>query len=337
MHCPACGSLHDIFATRCHCGHELPARQTSAPWHGSAPVTRRLRFHGDGRTLFGIYLKVFVLSAITLGIYFSWGKVRIRQYIYSQTELDGDRFAFHGTGGELFRGGLKAAGILLLLLLQMAIWPLVMGDRAAGIIGEVVLWGGLLCLVPVIMINSWRYRLSRTSFRGIRFAFRGRFDEFARVYIECLIFEIVTLGFYTPYLLANLRKFLVQNTYFDNARFEFDGDEGELFAALVRSILMAPVTLGISNFWFRARKFNYYWSSTSLGGARVQAHLSGRDLAVLKLKNLLLTICTLGIFAAWARVRTIQFMLAGTSIQGTVEPRAFAAFAAGGFTAGLGA
>jgi len=337
MHCPACGSLHDDFETRCECGHVLPARPTSEPWHGSAPVTRRLRFHGDGRTLFGIYLKVFVLSVITLGIYFSWGKVRIRQYIYSQTEFDGDRFAFYGTGSELFRGGLKALGIVLLLLVQMAMWPLVMGGRAAGIIGEVVLCGGLLSLLPIIMIASWRYRLSRTAFRGIRFAFRGRLDEFAPVYFKCVIFEMVTLGFYTPYLLANFRRFFVQNTYFDNARFEFDGDEGELFAAFVRSILLAPVTLGISNFWFRARKFNDYWSSISLGGARVQAHLSARDLAALKLKNLLLTICTLGIFAAWARVRTIQFVLAGTSIQGTVEPRAFAAFAAGGFTAGLGA
>src|SRR3974377_559745 len=68
---------------------------------------RQLFFHGSGGSLFGIHLVNTFLTIITLGIYYFWAKVRVRRYLLSESEFEGDRFAYHGTGQELFIGFLK--------------------------------------------------------------------------------------------------------------------------------------------------------------------------------------------------------------------------------------
>jgi hypothetical protein len=55
-----------------------------------------------------IELKTLLLSILTLGVYSFWGRTEVRKYVWSQSEFEGDRFAYHGTGGELLRGWLKA-------------------------------------------------------------------------------------------------------------------------------------------------------------------------------------------------------------------------------------
>src|SRR5712691_10481567 len=80
---------------------------------------RRPRFHGVGGTLFGIHIVNVLLTLVTLGVYYFWAKTRVRQYLFGQTEIAGDRFAYHGNGKELLLGTLKAAlifGLPTLLL-----------------------------------------------------------------------------------------------------------------------------------------------------------------------------------------------------------------------------
>ena len=73
---------------------------------------RALKFHGRGYDLFSIFIINVLLIIATLGVYYFWGKVKIKRYLYSQLEFDGDRFTFHGKGKELFIGGI--IGLLLL-------------------------------------------------------------------------------------------------------------------------------------------------------------------------------------------------------------------------------
>ena len=73
-----------------------PAETDSQP-----DQVRKLRFHGTGGSLFGIHIVNMLLTGLTLGIYYFWGKVKVRNYVFSQSEFEGDRFAYHGTGKEL--------------------------------------------------------------------------------------------------------------------------------------------------------------------------------------------------------------------------------------------
>src|SRR5215813_2652762 len=74
-----------------------------------------LTFHGDGGTYFGILFLNGLLTMLTLGFYYPWAKAKRLQYLYSSTEMEGSRFAWSGTGKEMFIGFLKAVGAVLAL------------------------------------------------------------------------------------------------------------------------------------------------------------------------------------------------------------------------------
>src|SRR5262249_52995178 len=85
-----------------------PGRAAPGPDRPASSAFRRPSFHGSGGTLFGIHVINALLTIITLGIYYFWAKTRVRRYLTSQTEIEGDRFAYHGTPRELLFGALKA-------------------------------------------------------------------------------------------------------------------------------------------------------------------------------------------------------------------------------------
>ncbi len=87
----------------------------------TAQPARQPSFVGNAGALFGIQLVNLLLTVVTLGIYSFWGKTRVRGYLWSQTEFEGDRFAYHGTGKELLIGWLKAFAILFVLFGGLAL------------------------------------------------------------------------------------------------------------------------------------------------------------------------------------------------------------------------
>jgi len=138
----------------------------------------RPRFHGDGGSLFVIHLKNLLLTIITLGIYSFWAKTEVRKYLYGQVSLAGDRFQYHGTGGELLKGWAKAFGIYIVIAVGSQIVSgtisVGIGASLAAVVGLFVLMSGIVFfLVPLALLGTRRYRLSRSSWRGIRFSFRG--------------------------------------------------------------------------------------------------------------------------------------------------------------------
>ena len=80
-----------------------PAASTARP-----AATHHLLFRGRAGSLLGIHIVNVFLTLLTFGVYFFWAKARVRRYLFAQTELDGDRFAFHGRGLEMLVGFVKA-------------------------------------------------------------------------------------------------------------------------------------------------------------------------------------------------------------------------------------
>ena len=75
----------------------------------------RFKFHGSGGTLFGIVFINTILTFVTLGFYYPWARAKLLKYLYSETEFNGNRFEFHGTGKEMFKGFLKVIAILIVV------------------------------------------------------------------------------------------------------------------------------------------------------------------------------------------------------------------------------
>ena len=110
----------------------------------------KLEFHGKGSDFFGIIIVNWLLTLVTLGFYYPWAKANTLQYLYGETSLHGDRFAFHGTGKEMFKGFIKAivlfgalyAVLFLFFYLEM---PLV---------GALLFYAGIIAILPLAIHGS---------------------------------------------------------------------------------------------------------------------------------------------------------------------------------------
>jgi uncharacterized membrane protein YjgN (DUF898 family) len=298
-------------------GSRAPAADTAAP-SPDGPEHRPL-FHGSGGALFGIYVVNALLTLVTVGIYYFWARVRVRRYLASQTEFEGDRFAYHGTGKELLIGTAKA-GLLFALpfaLLNVVPW-LEPGWWVAS--GALVAGYALFAvLIPLAIVGARRYRLSRTSWRGIRFSFRGPALEFVKLFVKGGLLTVVTLGLYYPVFTAHRQAFLVSHSYFGTRRFAFDGRARELFRIYALAFLLWLPTLGLYYFWFQARKQRYLWNHTAFDAARFRSTVTGGRLLALQLVNALLLVLTLGVAWPWVTARNVRFAFQYLSLVGALD------------------
>ncbi len=280
--------------------------------------THRLSFHGNGGSLFGIQLVNIFRTLITLGVYHSWGKVRVRSYLLSESEFDGDRFAYHGTGRELIIGSLKAGVVFGALVASFNALQFLPGPRAQ-LAGAAAAYGFFLVLVPVAIAGSRRYRLSRISWRNIRFSFRGRIRDFVALFVGHFLLTVLTLGLYYPVFATKRYAFLTSRSYLGNQSFGFDGRGRDLFGSYLLALLLTLPTLGLCWFWFLARKQRYWWDHTFFGAARFHCTVTGGRLLRLHGGNVLLVVFTLGLGWTWVVVRRIRFMFAYLAIEGPLD------------------
>jgi uncharacterized membrane protein YjgN (DUF898 family) len=285
--------------------------------------TAQLRYHGTGGSLFGLMLVNALLTMITIGIYSFWAKSKLREFHYSHTELDGDRFAYHGTGGELLLGSLKAFGAMLVLGIGLVAASAVFTSGSNPADTQVFVGAGFyiaILLLAVLAVNgARRYRLSRSSWRGIRFSFHGRYGEFLGLMVRGTLLSIVTLGFYFPRFQNQRRRFLVENARFGSEPFLYDGDGKALVPEFLKAVLLTIPTLGLCWCWYAAFKHRYFWEHTAMRGARFRSAVQGGPLLALTLTNLLLVVFTAGLGAAWAITRAQAFWCDSISMYGTVD------------------
>ncbi len=279
---------------------------------------REFAYLGTGGPLLKIYLVTFLLSILTLGIYSFWGRAKARRYIAGSLEFMGDRFRYHGTGGELLRGFVVAAVILGILFGQFALCIWAFGESRGGNIAVGIFIVVSLILTPLATIGAWRYRLSRTSWREIRFSFRGRLGEFFWLFLGGALLSIVTLTLYTPWFATKIHKFLVSNARFGDASFDFDGEGSDLFKPYAIALLLALPTLTMSLYWYQIKQANYFFSHTTILGARFHLNLKLAEFFGLFLGTYVLTIFTLGIGYPWAQTMVLRYLFGKLTLAGAL-------------------
>jgi uncharacterized membrane protein YjgN (DUF898 family) len=269
--------------------------------------SRRVFFYGTGGALFRIQIVNAIFTLLTLGIYYFWGKAEVRRYLLSQAEIEGDRFAYHGTGKELFVGFLKAVLFFWLPFAALGMLLASLGDDGLAHSAIVVFgWLVTLVFVPYAIASARRYRLSRTSWRGIRFSFRGRPGAFIRLFAAGSVLTLLTLGLYYPFFDTRRQGFLVAHSWFGNRQFRFHATGRDLFTHFVVAVLLTLPTLGFSWFWYVARKRRTWWGSTTFETAHFRSTITGGTLLGLVLGNVLIFVLTLGLGRAWVTIRNAR-------------------------------
>lgn len=175
----------------------------------------------SGGDYIGIGFINALLGVITLTLHRFWGKTAVRKRIWSTTLMNDEPFEYTGTGGELFKGFVIATiaftipYLIIVFLAQMA------GPVGAG----VILVGVALIVSFIIGLAIWlsfRYLVSHTTWRSIRFGLKGNPTEFAKFYWKQGLLQIVTLGFYTPNADIKVAKELWGNLHYGSINFNFD-------------------------------------------------------------------------------------------------------------------
>ncbi|MGH1334655.1 MAG: YjgN family protein [Aureispira sp.] len=282
-----------------------------------------LSFKGDGGKLFGLFIVNFLLTAITLGIYYPWAKTKITRYIHSETELEGKPFVFHGTGKEIFIGFIKAVGLLLLVYGLVFLLTTLLGQVGA-FLGMILLLAFFIFGVPYAIHGSMRYQTSRTSWNNVHWGYRGNLKEFTQKFIVGYLLTLLTLGIYGAWYAQTLRKYIIGNTRFGNVEFDYNGDGMEYLLLNLKGILLTICTFGIYLFWYSKDIFNYTMERISAKHVeqdiKFSSELTGGALFGHTIVNMLLLSCTLGIAFPWILVRNLRFIYSNIIISGQFNP-----------------
>jgi uncharacterized membrane protein YjgN (DUF898 family) len=300
-------------------GSSRPAPALPATAGASPGPVRQLTFHGAAGTLFGIYVVNVLLTIATLGFYRFWGKVRVRSFMLSQTSFEGDRFAYHGTGKELLLGFLKVVVFVGAPITALSIGAELTQNQMVELATQGFISVVVFLFLPVAMVGARRYRLSRMSWRGIRFSFRGRAWDFVKIFVIGAILSVLTLTLYYPFFLARQQRFMISHSHFGRRGFVFAGRGRDLLGAYALALVLFPVTLGLSWFWFQAKQARYFWEHTAFETARFRATVTGRQLMNLTISNFLVLLITLGLAWPWVVVRNTRFAFSYLTVEGPLD------------------
>ena len=133
------------------------------PLSAPAEFPLHIRFTGSGSEYFRIWIVNLLLMLVTLGLYYPWARVRRLRYFYGNTLVDGSALDFHGNPKRMLRGTLLVVLLLALYSVAGNFSPL------AGLVALLL----VAAIAPALVRAAMRFRLSHTSWRGLRFRFTG--------------------------------------------------------------------------------------------------------------------------------------------------------------------
>jgi len=273
-----------------------------------SPNLYSLSFTGKGIELFRIQIVNAILTIITLGLYYPWAKAAKLQYLYSQTVFEDHPLAFTGTGKEMFKGFVKA---IIFLIVGYGLFLFLLYIKQP-LIGILFFYLFLFAILPIAIHGSYKYRMAKTVWRGIRFGYVGKRKELFFLFIKGIFFTIITLGFYGAWFTIDLRRYVLGHIRIGNAEFRYKGDGAEFLWMNFKGYILTILTLGIYSFWWQKNIFDYYVNNLELyqngRGVMFRSNATGGGFFKLLVGNFFLVIFTLGFGYSWAMVRTLRYV-----------------------------
>ncbi len=178
-------------------------------------------------------LKNALLTILTLGLYYFWGKVQVRRRIWHAIRINGEPLEYTGTGRELLLGFVIAITILFIGIVAYAVLVFsVFGESVVAKLLEAPLYVMLFWLTGIAVYRARRYRLRRTRWRGIRGTLTGSPVSFAYTWTWTGLLVVLTLGWALPWRQVKLYRRLTNDTRIGTQALRFDdaATAGPLYA-----------------------------------------------------------------------------------------------------------
>jgi uncharacterized membrane protein YjgN (DUF898 family) len=214
-------------------------RPTTAGDMPQGPLqAERFSFTGNGGEYFRIWIVNLLLTIVTLGIYSAWAKVRRTRYFYASTQVAGSSFEYHGNPIAILKGRFVALALLAAYNLAF---------QASLIVGIAAV-AALVVIMPWLIWKSTQFKLYNSSYRGIRFGFKGSIGQVYKVFLLLPILAAFTLYLLAPLAHQRFKKFQHEESRFGSTNFSFHATVGSFYKSYLICFLVAlagGVVLGI--------------------------------------------------------------------------------------------
>ena len=181
-------------------------------------------FSGKGGEYFlTVFVHLFLLTALTVGIYAPWAVVKLLRLKASHCLIGKKQVSFTGKGGDLF--------------INCLLW-------------------GLLCLVTIGVYSPWavcaflKWKAANTVVGGEPSEFNGAgADLLVLSLIHLLIFPLLTLGLYLFWGIYRVYAWKEEHTRYGGEKTSFGAGIGEFIKISIVSWFLNLVTLNIFSPW----------------------------------------------------------------------------------------
>lgn len=197
---------------------------TAAPQHPGAGLEDVALSWRHPPGMVWLSLRNFLLKILTLGFYGFWGKTEVRRRIWTAMRLNGEPLRYTGTGQELLVGFLIVFGVVVLPVMLLSFGAsLAFGPQSPVLVAfQILLSAGFFLLMGVGIHRAQRYRLGRTTWRGIRGGLDGSSWQYAWTHFWTGLLLIPTLGWASPWRTTKLQGLIVNEMRFGDRQFGFD-------------------------------------------------------------------------------------------------------------------
>jgi uncharacterized membrane protein YjgN (DUF898 family) len=186
----------------------------------------------------------------------------------------------------------------------------------------------VVVLIGVALYRARRYRLSRSTWRGIRFAQTGSSFRFGFLFLGYVVTGILSLGLALPFWHVKRWSFHWNNTWFGNRPFSFDGPVGPLYKPFLIAWLLLLPTLGFSYAWYKSAQLTHFARHTSFEGRSFEFTVAPGRLIGFMLLNGLLVLVTFGLGQPITQLRTVRLITEHLGLPGDIDFEAIAQSAA---------
>ena len=192
-----------------------------------------VRFSGNAREYFGIWIVNLCLSIITLGIYSAWAKVRNKKYFLGNTSIDGRTFEYHAKGIQILIGRIIVVAALAVLSVSSSI------SLMANIVATIFIVGAF----PWLVNRGLKFNAAMTSWSNVRFRFQGKYWKAFLVFVLYPILTVLSLYLAFPFLSRAMTRYTVGHHSLGDHSFAFDSPIRPFYVALFLTFLW--VVLGL--------------------------------------------------------------------------------------------
>ncbi len=316
------------------------------------PQVEQCAFTGTGDGYAKVFFANLALNLITFGFYSPWAKVRKLKYFHHNTVLAGSSFEYTANPWSICKGRLVVLGLFMAFSVLSAI-PIL----------NIVMYLAFICVVPRLILQTYRFRARYTEYRGLKFHFNGTTWNVFHYSVLCRFFAIIPLGLLVPAARAAERRYVMRELQFGTARFTgktTTKDFWEVYLTtigigilialpfvsffLFRSFLAAlPITSGaiggialvaslvfinvgilsVLNPIFHALVGKVTWNGASVGEATVTYTPQVSSLIKICLANSFMVICTFGLAHPWCVVRLLRYKMSCLSVASPTGVQSF--------------